>query len=296
MNPKTKTKLKWNKNGSGRFLLCFRPSVIDINTNDVSLVRPVRGCTDESSEPVLTSVAMGEKQRVAFPRIVPAAAASAVAASLSGDDDDDINIQEENGVLTKKMNKKKKKVVSRQRLLGILKAVLFETSMAKKIRKRRFQQKICQPGDPLNESSLNKELSEVDDGSILSNTCSSLRSSSLSTSVCPSSLSSKSYGLNTFDRKQQKQDNVRIQQHGKLCYPPNIGLCLLLISLLVLVFWGKVCAIFCTSTWLFFVPRWTIGNNSLGNMSTDSLRLDSEEYKKKIILEGLLERNHSRGL
>lgn len=105
--------------------------MIDINTNDVSLVRPVRGCTDESSEPVLTSVAMGEKQRVAFPRIVPAAAASAVAASLSGDDDDDINIQEENGVLTKKMNKKKKKVVSRQRLLGILKAVLFETSMVR---------------------------------------------------------------------------------------------------------------------------------------------------------------------
>lgn len=65
-------------------------------------------------------------------------------------------------------------------------------------------------------------------------------------------------------------------------YESNCGLFLMLISLLVLIFWGRVCAIFCTSTWLFLMPRWTIKNNRIDELSP--------ERKRKIVMEGLLSR------
>lgn len=147
MNRKTKTKTPKkltksnNSNGSSRrFLPCCMPQAVDvINTNDVGSVRPVSGCTNGSTEPVLTYVKpMGEnKQGVVLPRVLPVAAVAAAAASLCGHDDDkNISDKEQNGLkIIKKMKKKKKNKggssSARPRLLGILKAVLFETSLVR---------------------------------------------------------------------------------------------------------------------------------------------------------------------
>lgn len=118
MNRKTKTKtpkkLTKNNNSNGssrRFLPCCMPQAVDvINTNDVGSVRPVRGCTSGSTEPVLTYVkAMGEnKQGVVLPRVLPVAAVAAAAGSLCGHDDDkNISDKEQNGLkIIKKMKKK----------------------------------------------------------------------------------------------------------------------------------------------------------------------------------------------
>lgn len=86
-----------------------------------------------------------------------------------------------------------------------------------------------------------------------------------------------------------------IREKGKGCLGSNVGLSLLVISLLILIFWGKICAIFCTSTWLFLIPQWSAKprrSEKVGDLSPD---VYSDLYKKKVVLEGFLERNRSRG-
>lgn len=94
---------------------------------------------------------------------------------------------------------------------------------------------------------------------------------------------------------QQKHVPIPTKKVSRGVFSSNTGLSLLLLSLLVLIFWGKVCAILCTSTWLFFMPGQSKGGDLAVNM-VGMLDVDSDEYKKRIILEGLLERNRSRQL
>lgn len=84
------------------------------------------------------------------------------------------------------------------------------------------------------------------------------------------------------------------QKHGNEGCGFNAGLFLLLICLLVLIFWGKICAIFCTSTWFFLVPRSTRLCVSPEAGKEFYSGIGFEKNKKKVIMEGLLERNHAR--
>lgn len=125
-------------------------------------------------------------------------------------------------------------------------------------------------------------------------------------SACASSIASNSrsesqrngsFRTTSMELKQVQQKHVPIPTNkvSRGVFSSNTGLSLLLLSLLVLIFWGKVCAILCTSTWLFFMP----GQSKGGDLAVDMvgmLDVDSDEYKKRIILEGLLERNRSRQL
>ncbi|KAI9187064.1 hypothetical protein LWI28_023976 [Acer negundo] len=313
MESKTKTTrlTKTNSGSSSRFLHCFKPPEMDINDRSCVPVRPVRGCRDGFShhEPVFTYVDVAEKPGVVFTRILS----------------DDLSVggggnnRDQNGVV-----EKKKRGGSRggRKLLCMMRAVMFETSLAKKIRKKKHKQKQWQSDK--NENSIQPEYSEDENGRTISrNSSSSSHYSSAitsSSSACSSSLSSDarqrySDGIklfrsnNSFDGKQKQDMNFHNQERRKGCSGPNnIGCCFLVISLFVLVFWGRVCAIVCTSTWLFFVPqRWRssiINGSSSKNVGSSSknvgdyanAKLHSEKYKKKIIMEGLLERNHSRGL
>lgn len=237
---------------------------------------------------------------------------------------------------------------SRRRFSRALKAVLFDTSLTKKIRERKSRKNSFRSGSSLSlksekianqmndKSSSVEESSDADEMNTINSSRSSLlfssstnASSSLSSS-CSSSRNANSRSLserrgssgvdsmdrrgsfrttnseekiasfrapNPVERKEsfrgtksmelQKQNSAaeKIDQY----YSSTIGLCLLLISLLVLVFWGKICAIFCTSIWLFFGPR-----RIKPVILAGSVNMDSEEYKKRVIMEGLLERNRSR--
>ncbi|KAK8648501.1 hypothetical protein V6N13_129252 [Hibiscus sabdariffa] len=122
-------------------------------------------------------------------------------------------------------------------------------------------------------------------------TTTSGRSSSSSLSCNPRPTLSKTVGNNKMVEK----------GNGKSRHGSNIVFCsLLLASLLVLVIWGKICAIFCTSTVLVFVNRWTkLIKRGPPDKFTVDLRvpeIDSKLYRKKIIMEGLLERNHTRNI
>lgn len=86
--------------------------------------------------------------------------------------------------------------------------------------------------------------------------------------------------------------NRSTSSDGGGTYVPKIGFYYVLMSLFVLIFWGKACAIVCTCTWLLFVPRRSVSNNVSSRIDEIS-KACSERYKKKVIMEGLLERNNS---
>lgn len=119
------------------------------------------------------------------------------------------------------------------------------------------------------------------------------RSSSLSSNFKSSLAKIKSSEIDVT--KDEKEKHEIIQEPKKWFGSSKINYCLIFISLLVLVLWGKVCAIVCTSTWLYFVPHWNHDKKIMPENVTDSSKFDSKEYKKKIVIEGLLERDHSRG-
>ncbi|KAM0063308.1 hypothetical protein Hdeb2414_s0003g00089491 [Helianthus debilis subsp. tardiflorus] len=74
----------------------------------------------------------------------------------------------------------------------------------------------------------------------------------------------------------------------------NIRWCLfLLLSLIVLVVYGRIYAILCTSIWFYLVPcRRVKRMNSVGNGSR-VVDTESEQYKKRVIMAGLLDRTRN---
>ncbi|CAK7327523.1 unnamed protein product [Dovyalis caffra] len=165
----------------------------------------------------------------------------------------------------------------------LLKAILFETSLAKKIKKRKLSKKLNKSEKVEKDSkrekknSINKKNQDKkDDGRNISN-----RSPSNSSSLFRNSRllldTGRSFRSNSIKFKPE-QDNM--QGNGEGSYSSTVGLCLLLISLVALVFWGKACAIL----------------KNLSQKIADYEGIDLEEYKKKIIMEGLLERNRNRVL
>lgn len=77
-----------------------------------------------------------------------------------------------------------------------------------------------------------------------------------------------------------------------------IGMSVIMVTLFIMVLWGKVCAILCTSAWFFFVPRLRSAMESSHDGSrkgsNSDVLIDSEEYKRKVVLEGFLTRNHHK--
>ncbi|GJS22184.1 hypothetical protein Tco_1170053 [Tanacetum coccineum] len=79
-----------------------------------------------------------------------------------------------------------------------------------------------------------------------------------------------------------------------------VGMSVILVTLLIMVLWGKLCAILCTSAWFFVAPRLggPEGHSAIAMAekrrleSGDDVDLESVEYKKKVVMEGLLKRNH----
>uniref|UniRef100_A0A1D1ZH78 Uncharacterized protein At5g23160 n=1 Tax=Anthurium amnicola TaxID=1678845 RepID=A0A1D1ZH78_9ARAE len=78
-----------------------------------------------------------------------------------------------------------------------------------------------------------------------------------------------------------------------------VGLSVLAVVLVVMVAVGRVGAILCTCAWFYLLPRVRraaeegIGGGG-GKSSAAAVDLDSEEHKKRVVLEGLLQRNGRR--
>ncbi|KAF3451007.1 hypothetical protein FNV43_RR07096 [Rhamnella rubrinervis] len=104
------------------------------------------------------------------------------------------------------------------------------------------------------------------------------------------------HGKRVVSRKHSKRETVA----HTLKYNPVVGMSIIVVTLLILVLWGRLCAILCTSAWFYFVPRLNYSardTDDTGLVGTTSnpkapIDLNSDEYKKKVVLEGFLERNH----
>lgn len=70
-------------------------------------------------------------------------------------------------------------------------------------------------------------------------------------------------------------------------FDPVMGMSIILITLIIMLFWGRLCAILCTSAWLYFYPL--LRKQDI-NTKAKLSNLNSEKYKKKVVMEGLLER------
>ncbi|KAE8727373.1 hypothetical protein F3Y22_tig00005465pilonHSYRG00125 [Hibiscus syriacus] len=75
-----------------------------------------------------------------------------------------------------------------------------------------------------------------------------------------------------------------------------MGISIIMVTLITMVLWDRLCAILYTSAWLYVCPRFRTRSNSNKSTvettaSSDDLYLNSSEYKKKVVLEGLLQRN-----
>ncbi|KAK1580844.1 hypothetical protein Q3G72_000600 [Acer saccharum] len=259
MESKTKTTrlTKTNSGSSSRFLHCFKPPEMDINDRSCVPVRPVRGCRDGFGhhEPVFTYVDVAEKPGVVFTRIL----SDDVGSGGGG------NNQDQNGVVEKK---KRGGSRSGRKLLCMMRAVMFETSLAKKIRKKKHKHKQWQSDK--NGNSIQQEYTEDENGRTISRNSSSSRYSSVmsstitsSSSACSSSLSSNARQLSSFWSSGEESVPLFVLQLGSFsCLNDGDHQ---------------------SST----APH----RKNVGDYA--NAKLHSENYKKKIIMEGLLERNHS---
>ncbi|KAG2707875.1 hypothetical protein I3760_05G166300 [Carya illinoinensis] len=79
---------------------------------------------------------------------------------------------------------------------------------------------------------------------------------------------------------------------------PVVGLSIIMITLMIMLVWGRLCAVLCTSAWFYFVPRLSNASKSHETVGKDpnshDQDYDSEEHKKRVVMEGFLERNNHR--
>lgn len=216
------------------------------------------------------------------------------------------------------LTKNKSSCSHRRALSGIFKAVLFETVLFKS---RKVQQDPYHALRNLEElRSANNKPSKQDDITSLKNPSKNRkttqqqqqqvkkpskeddkRKSKLPVATTVSSRTScepsRSFEHKVFDdSKQSKTKKIpKTRSNSSLN-----GLFLLLISLFVLVFWGRVCALICTSTWIYFGPSFRQNKEQeeveaeITRKTEEVREMGSRQYKKRVIMEGLLERTHSR--
>lgn len=224
---------------------------------------------------------------------------------------------EEEMVLTKNKSSRS----HRRALAGIFKAVLFETVLFKS---RKVQQDPYHTLKNLQElRSGNNKPSKQDDVTTLKNPSKNRKTTqqhqpvkkpskeddkrnsklpaatTASSSLCSPTTceSNRSFEHKVFeDSKQSKTKKIPKNRSNSSMN----GLLLLLISLFMLVFWGRVCAIICTSTWIYFGPSFRQNKEQeeveaeITRKAEEVQEMGSRQYKKKVIMEGLLERTHSR--
>ncbi|EYU35579.1 hypothetical protein MIMGU_mgv1a024348mg [Erythranthe guttata] len=78
-----------------------------------------------------------------------------------------------------------------------------------------------------------------------------------------------------------------------------VGALIVSVTLVVMLIWGKLCAVICAALWLYFVPRFRAEyRNGFYEfdrrkiVSKNAEIIDSPEDKRRVVFEGFLERNH----
>ncbi|XP_021289213.1 uncharacterized protein LOC110420278 [Herrania umbratica] len=250
-----------------KFLLCFRPVVdMDVMLESKAVV------VDRSQNQASTYV--GVKNREDFK---PSMTKSSVSDT-------------ENSIVIHRPGKKT--------FSQVIKAVVFEIILVKRVLDRKvihqgsYSSKHNFPlscRDKLLDESLGKSVNkalackEIQDTISKSNSVSSV--SSCSSSSSPNSTQNqkrqKLQNKNTYSNHREREMNPKDEQIDRGS-SSNSAIPLLLVSLAVTIFWGKICAIFFTSIWLYFLPHQQPAgvNGNQENMKRIP-EAKSRDYKKK---------------
>ncbi|KAG2301213.1 hypothetical protein Bca4012_059415 [Brassica carinata] len=93
----------------------------------------------------------------------------------------------------------------------------------------------------------------------------------------------------------KREKSSRVRKASRV--DPVIGISIIMLTLVIMLTWGRLCAILCTCTWCYFLPRLKRKRSGGGKAEgKDDLDLNSAAYKKKIVLEGFLVRQQRRVL
>ncbi|KAJ4975468.1 hypothetical protein NE237_000574 [Protea cynaroides] len=267
--------------GRKRFLLCFQPVTMD----DDSLITDRQPC---SGDQVFSYISVADKGDLMIPTILQ-----------TRSEKEREKEEERSKVYSRNSSSRCTGKITRRIFSAMANVVFFDSKLKRKLRNRKVRH---------NPNRSGKKISDFDDSNInslvLSSASSSDSSFSSSTSVSRSSSTSLAPGgtLTGFNwEKEVKQNDGSVGsiqrnfQHprqkarkrtGTGFYRYCHGLLLILICFSMVIFWGRLFAILCTSTWLYLAPR----RNHDSRQTVDT---DSAEYKKKVIMEGLLERSKS---
>ncbi|MED6186262.1 hypothetical protein PIB30_065141 [Stylosanthes scabra] len=316
-----------SKSGRSCWFHCFRPDTFLVDDDAFDFVTAGNG-KPENGDPLLTYIAVAEKQGVVLPKLLSSAWNSVKGGGGSGDGS---RMKGSNGSFR-----------------HIIMAALNETTLGKRIRRRRRRKKerllakssiMRNPqhhyyGDKISEQELKMRVQTYSCTSNSSRNSSVFTPSSISSrnsSLCtPSSLSSTSKnstsswgtqastpsleqnctlirsslplnnGMGELTIGKQKQEEVVIIKSSSrkkgICGGLNNMTMLLFMtcSLTTLIMCGKFCAILCTSVGFFVVSPRRRKRKCNGGCRCEETDLDSAEHKKKIIIEGMLDRNHNQ--
>ncbi|KAG7549954.1 hypothetical protein ISN45_Aa06g007940 [Arabidopsis thaliana x Arabidopsis arenosa] len=81
-------------------------------------------------------------------------------------------------------------------------------------------------------------------------------------------------------------------------FDPVIGISIIILTLTIMLVWGRLCAILCTSAWCYVLPRVRDAaalakrKRSGSHGSAYEGDLNSESYKRKVVLDGFLGRQN----
>ncbi|PKI65654.1 hypothetical protein CRG98_013949 [Punica granatum] len=166
--------------------------------------------------------------------------------------------------------------------------------------KKSTKSKHSKDSDPsskgkLSSTSESEYSDSMDDGSGRTTGSSALTTSLSLDSSRYSNISSSSRSFDSSQRPSQSSSFISSRRQCSFkeqrSRSDNGLYVLLFITLLVVVFWGKLCAIICTSTMLYITAHRSIACLAPNNVSDAT---DSAEYKKRIVLGGFLDRKRSR--
>ncbi|VVB13686.1 unnamed protein product [Arabis nemorensis] len=112
--------------------------------------------------------------------------------------------------------------------------------------------------------------------------------------TCPERTSNSSTRYGKPEMKPSRAKNwSRVEK-----FDPVIGISIIVLTLVIMLVWGRLCAILCTSAWCYFLPRLREAaalakRRRSGSDGSAFVRdLKSESYKRKVVLDGFLGRQN----
>ncbi|KAK6918969.1 hypothetical protein RJ641_017391 [Dillenia turbinata] len=266
-----------------KLFLCFRP-VVDIDSSDFGYISVSR-----NSEIQIQKL-------------------SSFSTATEIDPNQTINLGSEDSSLGPKSG-------SRKSLSKVFKAVLFEASLSKRFRSRsaRFSsfrsdfslssRSSGSSGEFLedyNKSSISKPHKSTDSSEIKPNIESKITKNkiSLSSNSIPSNSQDDSATKIEKDRNENKEEVKTVSKPPNkttvlTSWRVNTCLCLILLSLIVTVLMGTYPAILITMICLIVIPHRITGDfRRQDNVAVEKETRRRENDRKRVIMEGLIQRNH----